>query len=77
MTITRTSATDYTAIAPDGRMDTAMRLNGAVLRSHEYGVGHIRTSGLMRVTLGPHSLPQVLALAIGESVTLKGQRRVA
>ena len=49
------------------RSDNWMRLDGSQLRSHEER-GMIRVGGLMRVNLGPKSLPLVMALKIGESI---------
>lgn len=76
-TITRTSDVAFAAtsdlLLADGtfRADYHMGLVGNVLKSIERR-GWIRVGGLLSLTLGPTSLAAVSALAVGESVTLKG-----
>lgn len=78
MTITRLNAERFAVVTTtalsDGtlRADYAMRLEGTCLRSVEER-GCIRVGGLMRVQLGPVTLPRVQALAIGESLTVDGR----
>jgi len=51
------------------QIDSFMVLEDNVLKSHEER-GLIRTGGLLKLTLGPYSLPLVHALKVGQSVIL-------
>lgn len=68
-TITRTTATTYAIKLGNGRTDGMMHLMGNVLRSKEQR-GHIRTGGLLTITLGPVSYQLVTRLAVGETAVL-------
>ncbi len=67
--ITRRDDQTYSVELPNGRADFCMALTGNVLRSREQR-GSIRPGGLLTVTLGVVSLPRVLALTVGDEVSL-------
>jgi len=71
VTVSRVTDADYAVTTSTGNSDSCMTLvDGNVLRPR-VRQGYIHTTAPLRLVLGPLALARILALQVGETVTLR------